>query len=601
MIFGTAGHTDHGKTALVRALTGVDTDRLPDERRRGISIELGFAPLTLDDGTRVSIVDVPGHERFVETMTAGAYGLDAAVLVVAATEGVMPQTREHCAILRALHVPVVAVALTKVDCVAEEARVMMTARVGESLEPCGVASTAPIVPVRAPAGVGVDRVRAVITGAALRLPPRDPDDLFRFVVDRAFTLRGAGTVVTGTVWSGAATVGARVRVLPGAADWRIRAMQSHGVAVERAAAGARIALVLADATPADITRGATLVTDACWSATTRLIVRLAAAGPRLPRVISVQLGGRRATAHWSATSVDACVLRLALDRPLVARGGDRLVIRAGATLGGVIGAAVLDPFPERGAAVARDSALAQLAALAGAAGARGLPRATLPVRIGVSPRQLDALATAVPLRPVGDLLVHADVLTRLARAVVETVERDAAAHPFADGLGLDAVRTSFRAPAAIIGAAMALAVEHGHVVSRDGRLCPLSEGRSADADVVLERVLRRVAAAGLAGVSAEEAAGVFGADAAGVLRYAERRGNLIRLHGVRYCEASVLTGAIERLRLAMRSGREFTPSELRGVLGVSRKYLIPLLEYCDAAGVTVRRSGGRVLADVSSR
>lgn len=600
MIFGTAGHIDHGKTALVRALTGVDTDRLPEERRRGISIDLGFAPLALD-GVVASVVDVPGHERFVDTMIAGASGIDAALLVVAATEGVMPQTREHCEVLRALAVPVVAVVVTKIDRMPLESVAARMDAIRAALVECDLRDGVPLLPFAAPGGDGIDAVRAALADAARAIPPRDPNDLFRFIADRAFTVRGTGTVVTGMVRSGSVAVGERVRVLPEDRAWRVRAIQAHGATAERAVAGARFALALADAGPADVVRGATLVTDDAWTPSTRIVVKLDALPAHLDRRLAVHLGAMRASAHWNASSADPRVLRLTVDRTLVARRGDRMAIRVGRGERAIVGAAVVDPLPDRGTPVAADASVDQLSGLARAAATRGVARATLAIRLGVPPRDVQSVMAAAAVVEIGDRLFDPEVVSDVASRVAVLVNGYAAEHPFLPPIGADALRSRVHVPAPLFEAALRRAEAGGRVAFNDGRVRSTTDRLPPPAEAVLARVLRWVEMTGLEGVTAAEGIDAFGAGVEDVLRHAERRGNLIRIGGVRYCDASVLAEAVGRLRAAMISGKEFTPTELRGVFGVSRKYLIPLLEYCDAARVTIRRSGGRVLADVSSR
>ncbi|MEN3285487.1 MAG: selenocysteine-specific elongation factor, partial [Solirubrobacteraceae bacterium] len=244
---GTAGHIDHGKTALVAALTGVDTDRLPAEKTRGISIELGYAPLELPSGRRLSVVDVPGHERFVRTMVAGATGIDLYLMVVAADDGVMPQTVEHATVLAALGVEAGVVAVTKAD-VADPARAM-----GEAAE---LLPGAEIVACSARTGAGVEEVRAALDRVVAVLPgPGDGDDGPVLHVDRAFTIRGAGTVVTGTLWSGAVAAGDRLVLLPADRPVRVRSVQVHDEPVERAGAGQRVALNLAGVALREVARG----------------------------------------------------------------------------------------------------------------------------------------------------------------------------------------------------------------------------------------------------------------------------------------------------------------------------------------------------------
>ena len=250
LTLGTAGHIDHGKTVLVRALTGVDTDRLPEERERGISIELGYAPLDLPSGRRLSVVDVPGHERFVRTMVAGATGIDLYLMVVAADDGVMPQTREHAAVLAALGVGAGVVAITKAD-LADPARA--------SEEAAALLPGAEIVPVAAPRGEGLDELRAALDRVAAALPGRSGGGALRLHVDRSFTIRGAGTVVTGTLWEGAAARGDEVRILPSGLSARIRSVQVHDEPRERAEAGQRVALNLAGIGRDEVARGDVVV------------------------------------------------------------------------------------------------------------------------------------------------------------------------------------------------------------------------------------------------------------------------------------------------------------------------------------------------------
>ncbi len=342
LTLGTAGHIDHGKTALVRALTGVETDRLPEERARGISIELGYAPLALPSGRRLSVVDVPGHERFVRTMVAGATGIDCFLLVVAADDGVMPQTREHAAVLAALGVTVGVVAVTKAD-LADPGRALA--------EAAALVPDAEAVPVSARTGDGIEALRSALDRAAARLPGRAAGSgALVLHVDRAFTVHGAGTIVTGTLWSGSAARGDEVLVLPAGTQARVRSVQVHDEATPRAVAGQRVALNLAGMRLDGVRRGDVVVGGSgAPQPTFRVDAALDWATPD-----DRPAGGARVAVHHGTRETAARITELGgrywqlrLERPLVPSAGDRLVIRALAppdTLGGGV---VLDPAPRR--------------------------------------------------------------------------------------------------------------------------------------------------------------------------------------------------------------------------------------------------------------
>jgi selenocysteine-specific elongation factor len=337
LTLGTAGHIDHGKTALVAALTGVDTDRLPAEKARGISIELGYAPLVLPSGRRLSVVDVPGHERFVRTMVAGATGIDLYLMVVAADDGVMPQTIEHAAVLAALGVTEGVVAVTKAD-LADPARAAGEAR--ELLPDADVAACS------ARTGAGIDDVRAALDRVAGRLPGRgDGDGAPLLHVDRAFTVRGAGTVVTGTLWSGAVAAGDRLALLPAGTEVRVRSVQVHDEPVERAEAGQRVALNLVGVAVRDVERGDALAPPGSVTPTRVLDCALTLHGAQHGMRAHVHHGTREAPARLADLGDGLWQARL--ERPLLARAGDRVVVRSIAppdTLGGGI---VLDAAARR--------------------------------------------------------------------------------------------------------------------------------------------------------------------------------------------------------------------------------------------------------------
>ncbi len=330
---GTAGHIDHGKTWLVRALTGKDTDRLPEEQARGISIDLGYAPLELPDGRRLSLVDVPGHERFVRTMVAGASGIDLFLLVIDAGEGVRPQTHEHLAILRLLGVERGVVAVTKSDAVDAEALELALAEARE------LVPGADVVAVSAKTGAGLDDLRAALARAATETS-RDVAPT-RLYVDRVFTLRGIGTVATGTLWSGRIAAGDTLRVEPGGRDVRVRSVQVHDDDVDAAEPGQRVAVALPGVERRDLARGDALVEPGAYAPTYRIDVELEELGLSIPPRVLVH-HGTSATLARVARAGRFAQLRLAT--PIVAARGDRVVLRAGTTVGG---GRVLDAAPPR--------------------------------------------------------------------------------------------------------------------------------------------------------------------------------------------------------------------------------------------------------------
>jgi selenocysteine-specific elongation factor len=445
LTLGTAGHIDHGKTTLVGALTGVDTDRLPEERERGISIALGYAPLTLPSGRRLSLVDVPGHERFVRTMVAGATGIDLYLMTVAADDGVMPQTREHAAVLAALEVTTGVVAITKAD-LADPGRALA--------EAAELLPEAPAVVVSARTGSGLDTLRQALDRAAAEVATPARGGSLRLHVDRSFTIRGAGTVVTGTLWSGTAGRGDDVRVHPSGRHARIRSVEVHDEPRERAEAGQRVALNLAGVRRDEVSRGDVIVAAADDVAVTyRVDVALSWATPE-----ARPDGGARVAVHHGTRESPARLaelggrfFQLRLEQPIVALRGDRLVIRALAppdTLGGGV---VLDATPPRHGP-SRDL-LARLAALE-----RGEEpvEAPAPAREEVEPRlepltdadraveaRLHAAGAEPPLdqelgpgalaslrahgravRLTRTMHVHPDVLTEVTQHLVAALERE---------------------------------------------------------------------------------------------------------------------------------------------------------------------------------
>jgi selenocysteine-specific elongation factor len=615
VIVGTAGHIDHGKTALVKALTGVDTDRLPEEKRRGITIDLGFAPLVLDGVGTVGLVDVPGHEDFVRSMLVGATGIDLGLLVIAADEGVMPQTREHLLILSLLAIPRIVVALTKCDLVDGDwlslVRADVSSLLGESPWP-----SAPIVECSARTQAGIPELRTVVAATLKSLEPRGEEDLFRLPVDRAFTVRGTGTVVTGTVWSGVAARDARIRVLPAGRETRARRIEQHGQAAVKASAGARAAIALTGVEVSDVGRGSVLVGDDSWRATT-----LFEAVVTLDSGREMQIGPRTLVRlHAGASEVAARVVaakgnliqgarsfaRVTTDTPITLRGGDRFVLRLPSPAGTIGGGTVVDPYARRRPQPklsAEDlerletTVAARLDFILESESTRGISLREIPVRTGSIPTETDPLVrSAQALVGVDNLFSAGAVESTMAHVRMIIAEYEIKS-PLSSGVPKQTLRGRLRANGELADMSIARLEQAGEIET-DGPLIRTKgwEPNPSALDVQAgNHVAHDICAAEREPPSVSELTSRYGSSVPGLLRLLERQGRIVQVEADRYYERSTLEEMIAKLREELVPGQVYVPAQLRDMLGFSRKYLIPFLEYCDRNGVTERRGEGRVL------
>jgi selenocysteine-specific elongation factor len=612
VILGTAGHVDHGKTALVKALTGVDTDRLAEEKRRGITIDLGFAPLHLDDGTTLGVVDVPGHEAFVRNMLAGATGVDLALLVVAADEGVMPQTQEHLAILDLLGVRGGVVAITKGDLVDPEWLELVREDVRATLVRTALAG-APIVTTSVVTGEGLDRLRAAIAAAARALPAREARDLFRLPVDRAFTVRGTGTVVTGTVWSGRLERDTVVRLLPGGRTARVRGIESHGISRSEALPGTRAAIALAGVEVSEVRRGTVAVTDEGWTESRTILAEVAlletAPHPLGPRtgvrfhLGTTEVGARVVTAGGPLAPGQRKQARLVLDAPIVARAGDRFVLRSTSPLTTIGGGIINDPAPPHRRPKPWPHSVTtpeeRLAYALASAGGHGVEIATLAVRLGAPPATIDQLLGALTgrARRVGGRLFAESVVSELAQRCVALVNEHHQRAPLEPGAPLQSIRARLAADAALTDHVLAELVREnrievdGALVMRRGWTPTLSPSEQA----ARERIRSALERGGREPPSVGELEATLGPSTLALLRLLEREGQAVQVEADRYYATGVIEEMLSVLREQMVPGQEYQPPDFRDMLGLTRKYLIPFLEYCDRRGYTERRATGRVL------
>ena len=609
MILGTAGHIDHGKSALVEALTSRKVDRLPEEHRRGITVELNFAPLSLPTGEVIGIVDVPGHEDLVRTMVSGASGIDAALLVVAADEGPMPQTEEHLAVLESLGVSRGIAVLTKADLVESDWLALVRDALRERLARSPVSFSEPLV-VSARTGAGIEELRQSLASLVKSNSPRLADDLFAMAVDRSFSVPGIGTVITGSTRSGAVRAGEDVRIWPGGHSARVRTIESFGLKTERAVAGERVALALHGATVEDVPRGSFVTSGSGgWQPTRRIDVRVALA-PGVKSAMTRRtrvnlLVGTASMPGWLSPRGSIApgangLARITLDRDLVVRGGERGVIRRASpveTLGGI---KVLDPYPPARASwpEALNSAEPAERLLALALRRRdGVAVAALPVLLGIPAAAVSAIArSGHGLRRSGQRLVPELAIQGAAAAMLAALDRFHEARPSERGMSLETLRRSGRAWEGIAEAALAElrrsgAIEEEGALVRRADFRPTVEG----GDEVVRAAVEMVLSGGLEPMEVAELGRQMGRpDMAAILRLAASQGLLQRVTPERYVATSELSRFAEVVREVGAEG-EVKVAALRERLGLSRKHLIPLLEWADRARVTVRRGDTRVL------
>jgi selenocysteine-specific elongation factor len=627
VVVGTAGHIDHGKTALVKALTGTDTDRLPEEKARGITIDLGFAFLEEPDGLVIEIVDVPGHERFVKNMLAGVGGIDLALLVIAADEGIMPQTREHLAICQLLRIKSGMVALTKAD-LAEPDWIELVRDDAANLVRGTFLSGCPIVPVSVKTGAGLGDLRRALADLARAVPAKATDQTARLPIDRVFTVKGFGTVVTGTLTAGTVAVDDKVEVYPRGVQSKVRGLQVHGKAVERSAAGQRTAVNLQAVERAAIERGdvlappGSLVPTLLADATLELL-------PDAPRPLKAR---DRVRFHVGTQEVMARVLlvdraglepgqvsygRFRLEAPVVALPGDRFVIRSYSPIVTIGGGTLLDIAPPRFKRKA-PALLAHLALLetgaptevleehlkqAGPAGARA---ADLRARTAFGPERLKTLLQE--LVQAGAIVavdrewyLHREANERLRSQTLALLGAFHAENPLRTGISREELRSrAGNAQERVFSQLLASLEAEGLVRSEKDqvRLTSHEIRLSAEQERIVKGLEADFLKAGAAPPSPEEALarlGVRGSEKHELFQLLVSDRRLLRVKESLYFHAEALRAIQDKIVAHLREKKDIGPGDVKELLGISRKYAIPLMEYFDAQRVTVRQGERRVL------
>lgn len=618
IIIGTAGHVDHGKTSLIRALTGIETDRLQEEQQRGITIELGFAWFDLPDGRRAGIIDVPGHERFVRNMLAGAAGIDLVLLVVAADEGVMPQTREHLAILELLGVQAGVVVITKTDIVDAELVELAEADIAEALAGTFL-EDAPLVQVSAVTGQGLDQLRQTIVQTAQSTPPRPRRSFSRLPVDRVFTLKGFGTVVTGTLLDGPLQEGDQVLLMPGEIGARVRQIQVHGNSVSQAEPGQRVAVNLAGVERQDIHRGLVLFRGEGLEAVDKIAARF----KLLPDAPPLESNARIRFHSGSSETIGRAVIlggdlvepgsdalvQFRLEEPVVAVRGDHYVIRSWSPVTTIGGGEIIEAGRHRlsrrketvvhNLLVREEGDPASLLRSYLDESGRPMNRRELITVTHLAPEEMEAAIAQLAEQVIifnsdGNTWYYSrgqELVAQLA-AILAQWHKD---NPLRQGMPREEVRTrllpdlSSRGFTGLLEQALP-----GTGIEVRGQELALAEHKielSPEQRELREKVLTALGENLFAPPEREELnkLGKIGP----VLSLLQQEGEVVQISGMVFAQKAV-EEAVHHLRRHFQAEPQLTLAQFRDYLGTSRKYALPLLEYLDGAGMTRRRGDVRV-------
>ena len=633
IVLGTAGHIDHGKTSLIRALTGIDTDRLKEEKERGITIELGFASLLLDDDVQLGIVDVPGHERFVKNMLAGVGGIDLVALVIAADEGVMPQTREHLAICELLQVREGLVALTKTDMVDPDWLELVQEDTAEFLQGTFLDGK-PIIPVSSKTGEGLPDLLDALRTMCRDLHPRTSTGPVRLPVDRVFTMRGFGAVVTGTLFSGSLHLEDRVDMLPSRLSARVRGLQVHGEAVKEAVAGQRTAINVQGIEKADLQRGEVLVTPGRFPSTHMLDITLTLLADA-PRPLKSRT---RVRFHIGTSEIlgriilldgdelqpgEEALAQIRLEAPAVAAAHDRYVIRSYSPIQTIGGGRILDALPAKHKRF-RPQVIEQLTMLRDGtdadaltvhlynAGYAGLKWADFLLRStheeSLLRAQVDALlhqGIGVAIETNPPWVLHHEQYDQARRQIVHLLEAFHRDNPLKPAMFTEELRSKFpRMEDKVFTAILHALADAGELdVSRDKvKLSQHNVILSAEHQALVDALEQDFLRAQFQPPSPDEALAAHKlthAEDYELLQVLVDQQKLVRLKGDLFYHQEVLADIERRLRTHLEQQDAITAGEFRDLLQISRKYAIPLLEHFDNQRVTIRMGDTRVLRQAS--
>ena len=636
VIVGTAGHIDHGKTALVKALTGTDADRLPEEKRRGITVDLGFAEMNIGE-LHVGFVDVPGHERFVKNMLAGASGVDVVLLVVAADEGVMPQTREHFEICRLLGIKNGIVALTKSDLVDEETEELARLEVSE-LVAGSFLEKAPVISVSARTGTGIGSLKSALTEVSEKIVRPDNAVVARLPIDRSFSVKGFGAVATGTLASGKIVEGLDMEIMPDRRKVRVRGLQTHGHSVKTASAGQRVAVNLGGIDHSHVARGMVLTEIDALEPTQILdaqveVLKSAPRPLRSRQRVRVHIGTIEALARLQILNEQGAVdpgqsdlIQIRLEVPIVAVPGERFIIRSYSPQATIAGGEVIDPlgvkhrrkdlgearrFLTELAGAKSDLAFA-VGSLVKAAGSMGLSFEQLKRRTGINPDALrKAVRSAVAAGSVveaGQILVSEANFASLTAAFHDRLKLFHSKDPLAKGISRELIREEkFKSSRPEIFHAVLASLASAGTITVDKDLVALTSHRtelSPSDSALRSAILKRYRDAGLEAPKLDQVLTDAASAAASTPQLARRflqmlldAGEIVKASEEFYFSKDVIDDLVARLRKnAQAAGdRLIDVARFKEIAGVSRKYAIPLLEYLDREHITARAGDKRVI------
>ncbi len=610
VILGTAGHIDHGKSAIVKALTGVDPDRLKEEKERGITIDLGFADLAFpDDDLRIGIVDVPGHERLVKNMLAGAGGIDIVLMVIAADEGIMPQSREHLAICNLLKISAGLVAVTKSDMVEPDWLDLVKTEAKEFIKGTFLEG-ARVIPVSSKTGHNIDMLKLLIKEVALKVEPKPTGGLLRLPVDRVFTLKGFGTVVTGTMLSGTVRVDEQVEVLPSGIKTKVRGLHSHGKSAEQAFAGQRTALNLQGVEKDDLRRGDMVVTAGRFTTTKALDAKLELLKDSVPVKTRSQVHFHLGTSETVARIVlyekeqlapgQSAYCQFRLNEPVVAQAGDRFVIRRISPLETIGGGTLLDSSPRRrrkrdgvddlpvlesGSMEDRIAAKVSNSSLDGMSIAQveGWVKSEVPE----VDKAVNELVESGTLFRFDDLLVHKDSFDMFSSRLTSMLKEFHELNPTSQGIPKEEARERLKADQRIFSDLVGKAAD---VLVRKDRIS-LKGFSAAVTDEDKARVLKSLLNKGIEAPHRQDLAaelGIKDAPLADVLKVMAGEGTLKRVNDSFYISMQAYDSMLGTLKKHYAANDTMTVAEFRDLMGTTRKYALPVLEFLDASNVTVR-------------